>query len=149
MTLSAKEVSTYQHVYVVTGGLRYCKIGVAHDVYKRIAGIQTGCPFRVKLVRCWLTPYAFKIETAAHKKLANFNSVGEWFDVPASAAVATVAALMKQNPRNPAVRDDRTTTIVVCMGCRRSAAVQFVPEGRSRFRCSKCNGFSKVHVVTV
>lgn len=72
------------HVYCV---IAQCdpplmKIGKASDVEQRIATLQTGCPFDLKLeasIKCQSEQHAFAVEQAAHEYLAASRKRGEWF----------------------------------------------------------------------
>lgn len=57
------------------------KIGFSLNPARRIPDIQTNCPFKLALIA--LRPGTIKDERAYHKKLAQFNTNGEWFkDTP-------------------------------------------------------------------
>jgi hypothetical protein len=127
-------------VYVMTGGPRHVKIGISIDVEKRLHGIQTGCPFRVELVKTWQTDRAQKIEIRAHEILRKYRSAGEWFDVPPAVAVMTVEALVDR-PRF------QLKAIVFCRNCRHSKSMA-IPDHGARLRCTKCNKRDHAHVVT-
>lgn len=69
-------------VYLVTEGTNQ-KIGVAQDVYKRIIGMQTSCPYELKIVATY-TPTkltAFDLEKALHSHYATNRLKGEWFSI--------------------------------------------------------------------
>lgn len=56
------------------------KIGISHNVEKRIKELQTGNPYKIVLIEKFKTPYAFKIESALHRRYKIDNIKGEWFD---------------------------------------------------------------------
>lgn len=58
------------------------KIGIASDVGKRARGIQTSCPYQLKLVHTFAFPdrdIAREIERCFHEVQAQHRTVGEWF----------------------------------------------------------------------
>lgn len=136
------------YVYVVTAGRRHVKIGHSRNVKNRLMGIQTGCPFTVKIAGQWNTPRAQEIERRAHAILAKYRWAGEWFDVPSRVATLTVGMLVAANPgRNKEV--DRTVEkqIIFCRNCSHSAVTGFVSNLDAKFRCSQCKSRDHVHVI--
>lgn len=67
----------------------YVKVGFSCKVEWRMAGIQTGCPFKVKLFGVIQAPQ--RVERALHRYLQPWRSQGEWFH--ASPEVKEVVAL--------------------------------------------------------
>lgn len=149
VTISAHEVSQVKSIYVVHGGPKHVKIGIASDVKRRIAGIQTGCPYRVGLVKSWLTPNARIIEKRAHRAFGKYQSAGEWFTLPTKVAMTGVAALVRCHPRSNELREYSlgNPTLVFCSYCANCRTFPAVPEFSARFRCTKCNRTEHVHVV--
>lgn len=92
--LTDEERAHFQvRVYVlVCGG--FFKIGIAADIQKRIAGLQTGNPQKIELFHD-LSPMprkdARRIEQTAHRRLAEFKVHGEWFACTAEQAIAAIA----------------------------------------------------------
>lgn len=126
------------HVYVVTGGPKHVKIGMSTDVQRRLAEIQTGCPYRVDLLRSWPTRDARKIEARAHTLLGKYRAAGEWFGLPAPVAVQAVAALVDGAP---------IASIVFCANCAHHKPMQSHPVHATIFRCTKCGKRDRVHVI--
>lgn len=148
MTYSVNEATTHQSIYVVTGGYRQIKIGISTNVRKRLRGIQTGCPVRIKLEGQWRTPHARKVEKAAHSALVRYRTSGEWFNLPASVGMAVVDTLVKANPRSnhvPAILP--LPAVVFCWSCGHHRVMQITRAGVSSFRCTKCDKRDKVHVI--
>ena len=56
---------------------KICKIGVSIDPYKRLIGVQTGCPYIIEIIKIFKGSYT--IEKALHKKYAGYKLNGEWF----------------------------------------------------------------------
>lgn len=56
------------------------KVGIAKDVPKRIASLQTGNPKRLYLLH--VLPGDRRIEKALHRKLRKARGIGEWFAGP-------------------------------------------------------------------
>lgn len=76
--------STKCYVYVITDGT-FLKIGMANDVQKRLAQLQTGNPMALHLVRCYEFSNradASKYERKLHLKYNNYRKNGEWFFIP-------------------------------------------------------------------
>lgn len=75
------------------------KVGVAHDVKSRLSGLQTGNPQRLAIYHQELAsssghrPTAYRLEAALRSMLAPWAMVGEWFDIPASVAVARIGEM--------------------------------------------------------
>lgn len=66
--------------------LNVCKIGISNNIDKRIKQLQTGCPYRIDLVKAHKTEMASKIEKIMHRKYSpkkvdynEYSLVGEWF----------------------------------------------------------------------
>jgi hypothetical protein len=66
-------------VYLIRANKVFYKIGIARDVYKRIAQLQTGCPFEVTLVHLIPTTYPQRLEQGLHKIFEHKRLRGEWF----------------------------------------------------------------------
>lgn len=131
------------YVYVVTAGRRHVKIGHSRNVYNRVAGIQTGCPFTVKIAGHWSTPHAREIERRAHAILAKYRWAGEWFDVPSLVACKVVSMLSATWGLGESIEKQ----IIFCRNCSHSAVSGFVSNLDAKFRCSKCNSRDHVHVI--
>lgn len=148
MTYSANEATTHQSVYVVKGGYKHIKIGISTNVRQRLAGIQTGCPFPIKLASQWRTPHARKIEQAAHAALVKYRTTGEWFSIPATVGVAVVDTLVKANPRSSRIPASQPLPAVVfCGNCSHHRVMQISPIRATAFRCTKCDKRDRVHVI--
>jgi predicted GIY-YIG superfamily endonuclease len=75
-------------IYVLEAeNINLYKVGVSKDTKKRIKQIQTGCPFKLKVLLTFDSKYAFKIETNLHRRFKVFEKKeyngmelsGEWF----------------------------------------------------------------------
>jgi len=64
-----------------SGETQYYKIGVSDDVPARIRGIQTGNPFKIKVVSIFEIHSATKVEKLIHKSMSEFKMIGEWFEI--------------------------------------------------------------------
>lgn len=85
-----QQSATGDHVYVVEGN-GAVKIGVTGDLQARMAQLQTGSPYPLRLA--YSTPVwgdAYAVEAEAHAMLDRHRLAGEWFGVPADVAVAAV-----------------------------------------------------------
>lgn len=85
-------------VYVVGPEAGPFKVGIAKDVAKRLAAIQTGCPYPLKVHFTLEAPNALKVEKAAHRKLLPFGTSGEWFNAPLE---TVIAAVKNEEPAKP------------------------------------------------
>lgn len=137
------------NVYVVAGGRRHVKIGIAKDVEKRRRGIQTGCPFTVRVIKSWNTSRAREIENKAHKVLARYRWAGEWFDVPTQVATLTVGMLVSALPCRSGTDRPLNRAVVFCRSCGHSAALKTIPAQSAKLRCTSCNKRDQVHVIDV
>ena len=90
VTVSSKsvvsEVYDIKFVYLITEGTSQ-KIGVAQDVEKRLIGMQTSCPYELKIVAAYAptTLSAFDLERTLHLHYARNRLKGEWFSINLSA----------------------------------------------------------------
>jgi hypothetical protein len=68
-------------VYVIHAvGTNRIKIGYSADPEKRLAQLQTGSPYELKLLAQW--PGTAEVEQRIHQRLAQYRCGGEWFSVP-------------------------------------------------------------------
>ena len=68
------------------------KIGFAANILKRLDGLQTGSPYRLRVWFGAVVPAekAVDLEVAAHNILLADQMIGEWFDVAAHEARAAI-----------------------------------------------------------
>ena len=80
------------YVYVIGHDGGPHKIGVAGNVSQRLADIQTHYPHKlsVHFSKLFCRVDAFAVESACHKFLADKNTNGEWFDIDAATARASI-----------------------------------------------------------
>ena len=67
-----------QYLYLIECQNLY-KIGVAHDVVNRLATLQTGNPFQLRVVDCYEFANAEVVERGLHQKFSLIRKRGEWF----------------------------------------------------------------------
>lgn len=68
-------------VYVIHAvGTNRIKIGYSVDPEKRLAQLQTGSPYELRLLAKW--PGTIEAEQRAHQCLTQYRCGGEWFSVP-------------------------------------------------------------------
>lgn len=80
-------------VYVIAGDHGRVKVGSSLDPMSRIATLQTGSPFPLRIPYCAAAGVNYEaVEKEAHSILAPHNSQGEWFSVPVDMAVAAINA---------------------------------------------------------
>ena len=53
------------------------KIGYASDIAKRVAGLQTACPYPLSVLAT--VPGSIDVERQMHRGFADLREVGEWF----------------------------------------------------------------------
>lgn len=80
---------------ILVEGSRYVKFGKAENVKKRLSGLQTGCPYELKLIAVADWPDAE--EGAIHSYLNAIRCRGEWFSRDSS--VERVLGLMRDGQR--------------------------------------------------
>ena len=69
-----------KYLYLITCQNLY-KIGVANDVFSRLASLQTGNPFPLSISACYEFNNAEVVERALHEKYSGRRMRGEWFDL--------------------------------------------------------------------
>lgn len=80
-----KPPRTYDNFVYLVHASGHWKIGVSQNVEQRLREIQTGCPYRVEIVKFWKSENATKVEKALHHRFAEHRMEGEWFKLPDSA----------------------------------------------------------------
>jgi Meiotically up-regulated gene 113 len=84
-------------LYVIGLNNSFSKIGVAADVHRRRADLQVGCPIEIEIFTTFLiknNELSFEIEAEIHRRLARFQTSGEWFKIPPRGAVSVVEATL-------------------------------------------------------
>jgi predicted GIY-YIG superfamily endonuclease len=59
----------------------YIKIGVSKNPERRIKSLQTGNPYKIKLILAIEDSAAYDLEYQFHKYYEKEKSVGEWFEI--------------------------------------------------------------------
>jgi hypothetical protein len=72
-----------QNLYIIGRG-SFVKIGIAVNVRKRLAMLQTSSPVRLLLLKEWSCENARVTERRLHERFAKFKESGEWFLLPES-----------------------------------------------------------------
>ena len=68
------------YVYVLEGiGSNWFKVGESKDPFGRIAPLQTGCPYKIRLRCCFWASDRKKLESYLHDACKEFQGYGEWF----------------------------------------------------------------------
>ena len=72
-----------KNVYILRGGDKFYKVGVAVNVSSRISSIKTSNPFKVELVASRFLEDAESVEQELHIKLREYqtNAQNEWFEM--------------------------------------------------------------------
>lgn len=91
-----KDAPLAGYVYVAkTNGA--VKIGISKsDPKKRIASIQTSCPWPVELHRSYRCNRVRDVESAAHRALSKHRMRGEWFAIDPEQAMSAVELAIKR-----------------------------------------------------
>lgn len=89
------------------------KVGIARDLKSRLSAIQTGCPFRLRVLHAVPAGrFAQMVEAETHRTLAEHRLEGEWFSCSAEhaegVASAWVAAILGRLTPNLLARTGRT-----------------------------------------
>lgn len=73
----------WKRVYLIwEEGTSYYKIGVSHNPFERLKGIQTGNASKVHLISAVPVSNAHFKEKEFHKKYKKYHVKGEWFSFP-------------------------------------------------------------------
>lgn len=86
-----------EHWVYVLAGPDSCgptKVGISHNVEKRLRSIQTTCPFPLHLIVKYLCPnkeVALTVENCFHVTNSKKRKQGEWFDIRPIPAAQLVA----------------------------------------------------------
>lgn len=87
-------MSEVSYVYVIAvAGRDLVKIGRSNDPVKRLAGLQTACPFPLEMICIHALPSrkaAADVERDIHRAYRGDHANGEWFNVPPAAAAFVV-----------------------------------------------------------
>lgn len=68
----------------------FVKIGVAVSVKDRIAGMQTGCPYPLKLLGAFRSHTPYEAEERLHEMFNDCHYRGEWFKLTESELLARI-----------------------------------------------------------
>ena len=68
-------------LYVVSGGDK-CKIGISENVQQRVKQLQAHSPKEISVDSYSLVANAGDVEEYLHSKYSEYNTHGEWFDLP-------------------------------------------------------------------
>ena len=109
------------YVYIITvEGQNLSKIGISVSPRTRLCQLQTGSPFKMRLVCTVATPSqreARKLERSFHSVMADRRTNGEWFALTANDALlmmaANVGSFLKHDVKMP---DDEIDPLMVNVG---------------------------------
>jgi hypothetical protein len=118
--------SRHENVYVIGGEVGPQKIGISNNLESRLINLQSGRPYKLRLVTCVRRPNgdARAVERVAHHLLREKRLDGEWFGVSIEEAVQAVTRAVEMveaghapppcrpHQRNP-VRPPRTENIAI------------------------------------
>lgn len=142
------------YIYVIAAANHSVKIGIAGNPQFRLRELQTGCPFRLKVFaqfKITNRSSALKLERQIHKRLGRVQLEGEWFNITAPDAVATITSILSGAPTNQdakaeiaAAREFRqkpSHRIIVCPYCQhaKQTALDNKTIWHGKFRCTACN----------
>lgn len=86
------KVDDYSFIYFIGREEGPVKIGVSRNPSERLVGLQTGCPFPLKLHGHWMVENTriYAVERTIHSALEPYRAQGEWFSLtPKEAAKLT------------------------------------------------------------
>jgi len=89
-------------IYIIQCKSDYYKIGFATDVRSRISAMQTGNPFRIRLIFSTMLPDPQSLERYLHNNYKNQRVRGEWFrlnHVEVKDIASFVVGWILENPR--------------------------------------------------
>lgn len=90
------------YVYVIGAENGPFKIGVAKDVKRRLALLQTGSYSKIYIhavKKCDDRAHAYSVEAAAHKALSEMRMTGEWFSCALADALSAADAELSSTSR--------------------------------------------------
>lgn len=67
-------------VYLIRAAQFY-KIGISHNITKRLGAVQTGCPIKCEYVGYFPSSSPEQLEKDLHLAFQDFKTWGEWFDL--------------------------------------------------------------------
>jgi hypothetical protein len=129
-----------KYIYVISMGPRCVKVGIAADPKKRLASLQVGCPYLLKVFRVFeiqSVRSAYHFEMLVHRELRPWALWGEWFAVTPERAAATVAAVLGLE-----VGSELTGGIrLICQHCSHfsHSKLDQATISASKFRCTGCD----------
>jgi hypothetical protein len=90
-------------VYLISPLVKWpCKIGVTHNVPKRLATLQAFHWEELKLFHCRLLHHPYNAEAAIHRMLQDKRLRGEWFDVKIEEAIEAIESIPEFIDQQPA-----------------------------------------------
>lgn len=97
--------------FVKADGRNIFKIGVTKSSpYKRMAGLQSGCPYKVGLYGYLYYLNRLKWEKRFHKELDRYRLNGEWFEVDEAIVDGIISRQMQRARQNPESSDTPVET---------------------------------------
>ena len=85
-----------QAVYVISTDRGVVKVGISHNPIERLAQLQTGSPYHLRLVYAAVHSDASRIEAIVHHMLRDKLAYGEWFCVTEAVARDAIARAAAQ-----------------------------------------------------
>ncbi|WP_370877136.1 GIY-YIG nuclease family protein [Kaistia dalseonensis] len=84
-------------VYVFATDAEIVKIGITNNLQRRLAGVATSCPFKLKMeFSIDMGDQAAQVERIAHQLLSKHRKSGEWFSCSGEAAIAAIHRAIRQ-----------------------------------------------------
>lgn len=96
-------------IYVIGKAEGPVKVGASGNPLARLTALQTGCPFKLRLLHqreCADRATAFEHEEIFGAVCDDLRMVGEWFDMPAERAARIVDAPFNFHKRFPPAGQD-------------------------------------------
>lgn len=82
-----------RQVYAIRSGSGEIKIGISVDPQRRLSSLQTASPTELELLATANPDSAKAVETAIHNQFDQYQTTGEWFELPEAKREALVSEL--------------------------------------------------------
>lgn len=132
------------YIYIISAGRGQLKVGIAQDIQKRMAQLQTGCPEHLRLVHQVpiVAIKAQRLEKALHRRLKRYRIRGEWFRLSAAFAIKAVESAASSFARDHTLAQADDDGMVIawlhCRDCGHIGSARVPAAHRLRFKCSGC-----------
>lgn len=84
-------------IYIMKTRKHYYKIGVSANPAARRLSLQTGSPFKIKILSTYEVGDDFRIEDEVHRMFAQRRRIGEWFYLPEKEIISSLDILLSDS----------------------------------------------------